>query len=82
MSLINGTMLLVRWLQGYYDAERQSRRNSVPHNNCCYSIDRGIQCSAWAKDHEEYCARHKADMLAIDALEKEVNEVIRKAQEK
>jgi hypothetical protein len=54
----------------------------VPYNNCCYSIDRGIQCSAWVKDHEEYCARHKADMLAIDALEKEVNEVIRKAQEK
>ena len=54
----------------------------MPYNYCCYSIDRGVQCSAWVKDNEEYCARHKNGMLDIDDLEKEINDVIKKAREK
>lgn len=50
--------------------------------DCQYSTDRGCRCSRYVKDGEEYCVLHKADILQIDALEKEVNEVIKKAREK
>jgi hypothetical protein len=54
----------------------------VPYNNCLYQIDHGVFCSAWAKDSEEYCARHKEVMAKIDDLEKEIQTVIDKARSK
>ena len=76
-----GTTLPVRWLRGYYDAERQKRRSSMPYD-CPYAIDHGVSCHAWVRDDEKYCERHKGMMTPIDALEKEIDDVIRKAREK
>ena len=50
--------------------------------DCPYAIDHGVSCHAWVRDDEKYCERHKGMMAPIDALEKEINDVIRKAREK
>ena len=49
---------------------------------CLWQLDHGVGCHQWHKDNEDYCVDHQRKMVAIDALEIEINEVIRKAREK
>ena len=68
-------------------AGRQKRENSMEYD-CQYRTDYGCPCRSWVDkrlvvDGEPiYCTTHRADMLHIDALEKEINDVIEKARRK
>jgi len=49
---------------------------------CQYRNDVGCPCHKWTPEDADYCSEHKAMMLHIDALEKEINDTIHKAREK
>ncbi len=54
----------------------------APGYSCPYSTDVGCPCNQYVREGETYCIKHRAEMLHIDALEKEINDVIHKAQQK
>ena len=82
-SLIAGTSLGVTLWLAFFGEEKQSARNSMaPGYSCPYSMDVGCPCNQYVREGETYCIKHRAEMLHIDALEKEINDVIHKAQQK
>ncbi|MFZ3370721.1 MAG: hypothetical protein WA239_26665 [Candidatus Sulfotelmatobacter sp.] len=82
-SLLAGTCLGATWWLAFFGEEKQSARNSMaPGYSCPYSTDVGCPCNQYVREGETYCIKHRAEMLHIDALEKEINDVIHKAQQK
>jgi hypothetical protein len=49
---------------------------------CQYQIDRGVGCPKWTRDGQDYCDDHEKCIGAVEAMQQEIVEVIKRAREK